>query len=958
MELRQHIYETLSTLIDTNDRLLVIHSSLFHLRFPIDGLKGSFLDALRLLLRDGKTLALATFTWDFCGRKRYHFHDSISETGQLGGWFLELEGVRRTPHPIYSFAVAGALAEELIACKNSTTFGEDSVFAFFERQNARVIMLGCGWDSCTQYHKYEEEVLVPYRLFKDFIGEADYGDGYHNVTARMFVRDLAINPLNDFSPIADEMSRNGSIKSTSLGRGSVQTALCSDVARAARYLLKQDPFVLLHEPEKIRLAVRNKNIGKRPLKMALIGATNLELLKTAVQQCAAMFAPDRLIEVYAPPFGQQYNELFAGSSELKAFNADFTFFVDRLEDILCIDTLNDRSQNDNEEELFDRFTDALKLYASTCGGHIYVNSFINSQPLVLGISDATVSDGVRKRVLYFNEQLEVVVSNTNNVSLFDLNQAALLFRTGPTFDERLWRLGKFPFSQSFSEYLIRRYCGIMLSHLGKTVRVIVVDLDNTLWGGVLGEDGFEGIKIGGDYPGNAFKAFQRTLKGLSGRGIALAICSKNEEKSALEVINSHPEMVLREEDFAASRINWNLKSQNIQEIADELNIGLDNILFVDDNPAEREQMRLQLPRVKTFDFPEDPAFYSSALLSAPELECSVITVEDKKRAAAYQAKREIDGQRRAFDRIEDFYASLDSRVHLFSLDKGNIDRAVQLISKTNQFNATTKRYTRQDLDTMKSGGDWVIVIGTEDKFSALENIGVIILRWNAPAPRKVLIDSFLLSCRVLGRGIEVAVLSWARRTARELGMDQIIGRIIPTEKNGPVRSIYSNNGFVEETTGGDWFYDVRKVTPEIPDWIQIIEHFDKCMSKRACEPVDEPVSEIRSEGIQGPESDIAEEKSDILAQSTQDESVSDISSKLDGLIRKFLHLAPDFALAEAGLGLTPGWDSMRQLELLLSIESAFDITFRSQEMEKTTTYKDLRKLMDVKFTAQNARSVR
>jgi FkbH-like protein len=325
-----------------------------------------------------------------------------------------------------------------------------------------------------------------------------------------------------------------------------------------------------------------------------------------------------------------------------------------------------------------------------------------------------------------------------------------------------------------------------------------VDLDNTLWGGVIGEDGLEGITLGGnDAPGNAFYDFQLALDGLRRRGVLLAICSRNNPDDVWPVIDSHPHMVLRRNHFAASRVNWNDKASNIVEIARDLNLGLDSLVFLDDNPAERALLRQQVPDVLTVDLPADPAYYTDALLNLDVFESLGLTDEDRARGEMYlqaQTRREFE---KAVVASTDLMTHLESLGIAIKIEKAtpfSIPRIAQLVNKTNQFNLTTRRYTEAQVRTMaEAAGDSVVYsVTVGDRFGDLGLTGVAIVHTNTDS---WVIDSFLLSCRVLGRGIEDALLAHIIGRAKASGVRVLHGHFIPTAKNAPARDFYAARGF-------------------------------------------------------------------------------------------------------------------------------------------------------------------
>jgi FkbH-like protein len=416
-----------------------------------------------------------------------------------------------------------------------------------------------------------------------------------------------------------------------------------------------------------------------------------------------------------------------------------------------------------------------------------------------------------------------VLGGVGQVHVLDLAREAAL-HDGATLDSRLWFLGRFPFSDSMSRHLAGRAAALLLATRGRSIRLVVLDLDNTLWGGVLGEDGMKGVKLGGDFPGNAFAAFQGLLKRLSARGIALAVTSKNDETQALEAIDSLPAMVLRKSDLVAWRINWNPKWQNIQEICAHLSLGLESVLFVDDNPVEREQVRRNLPAVKVLELPVDPARYSDALLACPWIEALSLTTEDLRRVESYKARERVVREQSSAASLDDFLASLGMRLHLAPLSESNAARAAQLVNKTNQFNATTRRYTQHQLEAMQGEGWDVVVVGLEDKHSPFENIGVILLHPDGADATRLHVDTYLLSCRVLGRGLETALVSWVVRLARRRGYRGVVGEIVVTERNEPVRRVYADAGFrADDAREGFFHRETAGVEPALPPWLDVVD---------------------------------------------------------------------------------------------------------------------------------------
>jgi FkbH-like protein len=365
--------------------------------------------------------------------------------------------------------------------------------------------------------------------------------------------------------------------------------------------------------------------------------------------------------------------------------------------------------------------------------------------------------------------------------------------TAAFHDPRLWFLARMrlsPTGLGAMADLIIRYVGAARGH---PYKVVVLDLDNTLWGGVVGEVGLEGIELGEEGLGLAFQEFQRELLKMHDTGILLAIASKNNPDDALEVLRDHPSMVLRQEHFAAVRINWQDKATNLRELADELNLGVDSLVFLDDNPVEREWLRRALPAVLVPDLPADPVARPVFLRQTPVFQRVTLTEADQMRAETYalQARRaELRSSASSFD---EFLASLEQEVTVEPLQAHSIARAAQMCQRTNQFNLTTHRYTAADLEAMlRSAETEVYVLAVKDRFGDSGITGLGILRLNGENAE---VDSFLLSCRILGRRIEDVLLHVLAERARERRARYLIGRYIPTPKNAQAASFYPQRGF-------------------------------------------------------------------------------------------------------------------------------------------------------------------
>jgi FkbH-like protein len=373
-------------------------------------------------------------------------------------------------------------------------------------------------------------------------------------------------------------------------------------------------------------------------------------------------------------------------------------------------------------------------------------------------------------------------------------------------DPALWHRAKqeiHPNAAPFYGDLVAR---LLAAAQGTSAKVLVLDLDNTLWGGIIGEDGLAGIALGqGSAAGEAFTEFQRYVHALGRRGIILAVCSKNEESNALEPFERHPEMILKRDDIACVMANWDDKATNLRAIAATLNVALDSVVFVDDNPAERAIVRRELPMVAVPELPSDVSLFPAALSEAGYFEGRQITQDDLARGRHYQANAARSRHIAATTDMEGYLRSLEMRAIWGRFDAANKARVVQLVNKTNQFNLTTRRITDAEVDTLIEDSSALTVhIRLVDRFGDNGIIAVVIGAF-APDSRDMELHTWLMSCRVLGRGVENSTLNIIAEQARALGAERLIGVYRPSAKNAMVRDHYAKLGFVSLNGDGTRF---------------------------------------------------------------------------------------------------------------------------------------------------------
>lgn len=422
--------------------------------------------------------------------------------------------------------------------------------------------------------------------------------------------------------------------------------------------------------------------------------------------------------------------------------------------------------------------------------------------------------------------LELAKAAQAGVTIFDIDFISSAYGKKRWHDMRYWYHSKHAFTPDATGLVAYNAAKVIGSIKGSAKKCLVLDLDNTLWGGVIGDDGLKGIELGDGPAGEAFCDFQKFLIKLKERGVMLAVCSKNDEDTAKEPFLSHPNMHIKLDDIAVFKADWNDKVRNIKEIAGILNIDLDSIVFVDDNPAERELVRTFLPMVSVPDMSEDPSGYVSALSSYAYFETVSFSEEDKKRGEYYRIDKSRSKFQKQFTDLSQYLQNLKMKAIVGNFDNLNLTRIAQLINKTNQFNLTTIRYTEKEIRSMMASKDMFCrFFKLEDCFGDNGLIAAVILK--KTDKETLYIDTWVMSCRVLSRGMEEFIYQDIADIARRIGYKKVVGRYSPTAKNNLVRGLYGRLGFSmvsHEDSSDIWECDV---TGDLPSHTLFIE---RCMA--------------------------------------------------------------------------------------------------------------------------------
>jgi FkbH-like protein len=518
---------------------------------------------------------------------------------------------------------------------------------------------------------------------------------------------------------------------------------------------------------------------------------------------------------YSSPYNQYNQDILNSESPLYEFTPDLTFMLIDTRTILSSLFYNPYSVSVSErrEYIDNRVKDLVNLvrkFTVKSKSKLVVANFHTPVYTPYGICETKTEYGLREMVLDLNAKLSYLLRNDPSVFVFDFDSFVAKYGEVNVYDYRQLLFGDIKVSLNCIPSLAEEFMGYISPALGINRKCIVLDLDNTLWGGIVGEDGFEGIKLSPQYPGTSFIEFQRVIQALHERGIILAINSRNNEDEALRVIREHPYMVLRENNFASIKINWNDKISNTKAIAEELKIGLDSLVYFDDDPVNRELISIALPEVMTIDLPKDPALYAQTLMDLNVFNTFSITDEDKKRGQMYVEERKRSQLEKSANDLDEFLSQLGIRINIRKADKFTIPRISQLVLKTNQFNLTTIRFQEEEI--LKFSEDTNMLVGcaqTADKFGDNGITGVFIVKKN-PDYSEWNIEAFLLSCRVMGRRIEYGIMEYILDEARKEGIRRVKGRYIPTSKNKPCENFLPHSGFKKE--GEDWILHLESKT--------------------------------------------------------------------------------------------------------------------------------------------------
>ncbi|MBF0511766.1 MAG: HAD family hydrolase [Candidatus Omnitrophica bacterium] len=548
--------------------------------------------------------------------------------------------------------------------------------------------------------------------------------------------------------------------------------------------------------------------GLARVKIAVLGEIPTQHMVKATRSWGYEAGLD--LDIFEGAFDKIDQEILDSSSVLYQFKPEFVFIfpsLDKWKERFYSCALSDKAG------FSDRFLEQVRMFYEALSKRMPVKLVMANMP---GFDDRVFGNYANKTRLSWLYQVRRI-----NVGLMELSQqipdlfindiAALNETRG---SKELWDVRNdinihMPYSLDGISVIARNAVDIIQASRGHFKKCLILDLDNTLWGGVVADEGLENIQIGGLGIGKAFSDLQRWVKQLKERGILLAVCSKNDLPVAEEPFLKHPDMILRKEDFVVFMVNWDAKPDNIHLIAQKLNIGFDAMVFVDDSTFERQLVKSHCPGLTVVDMPEDPSEYLGFLQGLNLFETSSYVQEDRDRTQQYQEESSRQQARSLFINQDDFLQNLSMRAVIGTLDTFVVPRAAQLTQRSNQFNLRTVRYSIQDIQRLKDSEDHLhFTVSLKDKFGDYGLIGLVILKKMHPA---LFIDTWIMSCRVFQRNVEHLMLNEMANLARQNGFDLLVGEYCPTPKNGIVKGLYQQTGFV--TDGSQWMLNVSSCKP-------------------------------------------------------------------------------------------------------------------------------------------------
>ncbi len=551
------------------------------------------------------------------------------------------------------------------------------------------------------------------------------------------------------------------------------------------------------------------SVGRTPpVKLAFLGSSTLGYLTPGIR--AGALRRGFYIDVFEGAYAMYHQLLADETSELYAYRPDIV--------LLALDAHHlTAGEGASAERALDQLRACWRLAKDRLGATVIQQTVLPIFQPILGSNEHRYGSSRHSIVHTLNEQMRRA-ADEDGVHLLALDTLSQRQGVVNWYEPALWHRAKQEVHPRLSPLYGDHVARLVASIRGLSFKCMVLDLDNTLWGGVIGDDGLSGIYLGqGHALGEAFSSFQNHVKSMAARGVILAVSSKNDHENALAPFQSHPEMVLRTADIASFFANWDDKATNIRKVAQQLNIGLDALVFIDDNPFERNLIRRELPMLAVPELPEDPALYEDTIAAAGYFEATTLTSEDLSRPDLYRANATRAQALQQSTDMGSYLQSLQMQLYWSPFDEIGLPRIVQLINKSNQFNLTTKRYTTEGIArVMDDATSITLQLRLTDIYGDNGVIGIIIATQEEPDIYAV--DTWLMSCRVLGRQVEQATLNLLVAQVQQKGARLLRGTYLPTEKNGMVKDHYGRLGFNRVSQEGEaastWVLSVEDYVPK------------------------------------------------------------------------------------------------------------------------------------------------
>jgi len=550
----------------------------------------------------------------------------------------------------------------------------------------------------------------------------------------------------------------------------------------------------------------NLDFDESKFKLALLGNFATQFLSKAIKASAVV--NNIGLSLYDAQYDQIENEIINPSSQLYEFLPDgimICFSARKLRPKFQI--LSNEEKQSFAIDFISKLKDLFSIIESRLITKILLSNIEELDDAIFGNFGSNTNCAFVSQIRRLNVLLMDLVQQNKNIFIVDVQN--LLVRKGIefSFSAKFYVNADLVYSLDFTAEIANQAIKVIQSSLGKFKKCLILDLDNTLWGGVVGDDGIEGIEIGSLGIGKAFTEFQKWIKSLVQRGIIVAVCSKNEESTAKDVFKNHTEMILRLSDIAVFVANWKDKTYNIKEIQNILNIGYDSMVFIDDNPLERQLVREMLPEILVPELPEDPSDYLEYLIGQSIFETSSFSVTDTVRTKQYQQEIERNSFSKNFSNIDLFLKSIGMKSRIGSILAFDVQRIAQLSQRSNQFNLRTVRLSISDTEKIINSNDYLhYAVYLDDNFGDYGLVSFVILEKQNDST--LFICNWIMSCRVANRDLEKFILNKIVEDAKMNGFSRIVGEYIPSKKNMPVANHYEKLNFLENN--GNWFLELGK----------------------------------------------------------------------------------------------------------------------------------------------------